>query len=251
MKKILLALVILILILFILSVIPESKKVFQTPHFTFSFSRSIDTAKIRKLADALEKNYSRIAGDLKTIPAANIETNIYASRWRYIKATNNWGGSGNIEGIAKLHFVEQAWGEDNVEKVAVHEFTHTVTLKLLIDQEPQPVDGRNFDKKFATFPTWLWEAVSVYEAGQFVNPKTLPYLNQGQYPSMSELNQRMKGGKIYTCGYTIIEYIISKYGQKKLIELIKNYGHLQTTLGITEERFCYEWYDFVKTKYLR
>ena len=125
-----------------------------------------------------------------------------------------------------------------------------VTLKLLLDNEVQPINSKSFDKKFSTFPTWLWEAISVYEAKQFVDPKTLPYLNE-HYPNISELNNRTKGGKIYSCGYTIIEYILSKYGQNNLINLIKNYGDLKRTLNVTDDLFCKDWYEFVQEKYLR
>lgn len=231
--------------------IPESRKSIRSKHFTFFFSSSIDSVKVIELSDALESNYLRIGNDLKTKPSDNIEVNIYAQRWRYIKATGNWGGSGNIEGISKIHFVEQAWGEPDNKKVAVHEYAHTVTLKLLLDHEPQPSNSTEFDQRFSTFPTWLWEGISVYEAQQFVDPKTLDYLKNGQYPGISELNSRLKGGKIYTCGFTIIEYIISKYGHERFIKLIENYGDLKTTFNVTEAQFCSEWYEFVKTKYLQ
>jgi hypothetical protein len=250
-KKIFLIVFILFLTVIILISIPENRKSIKTTHFTFLFSSSIDTTKIIELSNALESNYLKIGNDLKTTPADNIETNVYAQRWRYIKATKNWGGSGNIEGISKMHFVEQAWGETDNKKVAVHEFAHTVTLKLLLDHEPQPLNSKEFDKKFSTFPTWLWEGISVYEAQQFIDPKTLPYFNNGQYPSIAELNNRLKGGKIYSCGFTIIEYILSKYGQEKFIKLIENYGDLKTTFNVTEEKFCNEWYEFVKTNYLQ
>lgn len=249
-KKILLGLVILLLAGFIIISLPENRKEIKTKHFTFLFSSSIDSIQIARLSDALESNYFKIGNDLKTTPADNIEVNIYASRWRYIKATKNWGGSGNIEGISTLHFVEQAWGEADNKKVAVHEFAHTVTLKLLLAQEPQPVNTGNFDKKFSNFPTWLWEGISVYEAQQFVDPKTLPYFNNGQYPSITELNNRLKGGKIYSCGFTIIEYVLLKYGQENFLTLIENYGDLKKTFNVTEEQFCKDWYEFVKTKYL-
>jgi len=250
-RKILLTLAILFLTVFIIISIPENRREIKTKHFTFLFSSNIDSAQIVRLSNALESNYYRIGDDLKTTPSDNIETNIYAQRWRYIKATKNWGGSGNIEGISKLHFVEQAWGETNSKKVAVHEFAHTVTLKLLLDHEPQPLNSKNFDKKFSTFPTWLWEGISVYEAKQFVDPKTLPYLYKGQHPSIAELNNRIKGGKIYSCGFTIIEYILFKYGQENFVTLIKNYGDLKTTFNVTEEQFCNEWFEFVTTKYLK
>ncbi|MCC6287872.1 MAG: hypothetical protein IT249_08305 [Chitinophagaceae bacterium] len=250
-KRFFLILAILILTLSIIYFVPESRKEVKTQHFSFLFSSSIDTTTIIELVNALESNYTRIGNDLKTQPSGNIQTYIYAQRWRYIKATGNWGGSGNIEGISKLHFVEQAWGESDNNKVAVHEFAHTVTLKLLLDDETQPVDSKSFDKKFSTFPTWLWEAISVYEAKQLVDPKTLPYLNNGQYPSISELNNRLKGGKIYSYGYTIIEYILSRYGQNDFINLIKNYGDLKKSFNITDDQFCKEWYEFVKEKYLK
>lgn len=250
-KRFFLILAILVLTLSIIYFIPERRKEIKTRHFTLLFSSSIDTAEIIELANALEDNYSRIGNDLKTQPSDNLETNMYAQRWRYIKATGNWSASGNIEGISKLHFVEQAWEESDNKKVAVHEFAHTVTLKLLLDNEAEPVDSKSFDKKFSTFPTWLWEAISVYEAKQFVDPETLPYLNNGHYPNISELNNRLKGGKIYSCGYSIIEYILDRYGQANLIKLIKNYGNLQSTFNVTEEQFCKDWYEFVKEKYLK
>jgi len=250
-KKILLLLVILILTFFIIISIPENRKSIKIGHFTFLFSSNIDTTKIAELSDALENNYQRVGNDLKTTPADNIETNIYAQRWRYIKATKNWGGSGNIEGISKLHFVEQAWGETDSKKVAVHEFAHTVTLKLLLDHESQPLNPKNFDNKFSRFPVWLWEGISVYEAQQFIDPKTLSFLNNGQHPNITELNNRLKGGKIYSCGFTIIEYILFKYGQDDLIRLIENYGDLKNTINVTDEQFCNDWYEFVKTKYLQ
>ncbi|MBS1950362.1 MAG: hypothetical protein OJF59_000277 [Cytophagales bacterium] len=249
-KRILLLLAILILALSIIYFIPESRKKIKTRHFTFFFSSSIDTASIVELASALENSYSKTSADLRTQPLDNIETNIYSQRWRYIKATGNWTASGNIEGISKLHFVARAWGDSDGKKVAVHEFTHAVTLKLLLDNETQPVSSKDFDKKFSNFPTWLWEAISVYEANQFIDPKTLPYLNK-HYPSISELNNRTKGGKIYSCGYTIIEYILSKYGQDKLINLIKNYGDLKSTFNVTDDQFCKNWFEFVTGKYLK
>ena len=109
-KKILIIFAILILTLLIIYFIPENRKEIKTQHFTFLFSSSIDTATIIELANVLESNYARIGNDLKTKPSDNIETNIYAQRWRYIKATGNWSASGNIEGISKLHFVERGMG---------------------------------------------------------------------------------------------------------------------------------------------
>ncbi|RVT78571.1 hypothetical protein EOD40_04880 [Flavobacterium sufflavum] len=250
-KKMILGCILLILITLILLFIPERRNELKTQHFTFFYSTSIDKSKIETLSKTLEGNYMRIQNDLKTTAAPNIITTVYANRWQYVKATKNWGGSGSIEGINKLHFMEHAWDEADSKKVTLHEFTHTVTLKLLLDIEKQPINNEVFDKKFLTFPIWLWEAISVYEAQEFINPKTLSYMNKVHYPSVTELNDRKKGGKIYSCGYTIIEYILEKYGQDKLISLIKNYGNLQTTFDSSNDQFFSEWYDFVQNRYLK
>lgn len=249
-KKILLAILLLFILLFVFISIPEGKAGFASPHFNFIYSRQIDSVEIKIISDSLEGNYGRLARALDTDPESPVEVNIYAHRWRYIKATGNWGASGSIEGTGKLHFIRNDDRSEAV-KIAIHEFTHAIVLKRLIDREPQPVDSKSFDRKFAGFPVWLWEAISVYEAGQFTNPLDLPYFSNGNPPSLDELNNRSKGGKIYTCGYTIIEYILENYGQSKLLELVDHYGNISGTLGIDETGFMQAWYQYVKGKYSR
>jgi hypothetical protein len=100
------------------------------------------------------------------------------------------------------------------------------------------------------FPIWLWESVSVYEARQFIAPKSLSYFTKNSYPGLQELNDRSKGNKIYDVGYTIVEYILEQYGKNKLIGLIKNYGNMEKVLNISDEQFSKNWYEFVRRKYL-
>lgn len=241
-----------IVLLFVLLInIPENRNEFTTPHFTFRYSSSIDSSSIVGLSKILESSYSKVGSNLQTSPAQHIEVNIYSQRWRYIQATKNWGASGSIEGISTLHFIENTWLDSEISKTAVHEFTHAVVLKLLIDREPHPLDVEGFDKKFSKLPVWIWEAVSVYEAGEFHDPKSLEYFKNGKYPQISELNNRSKGQKIYTCGYTLIEYILNTYGQDTLIRLIESYGDIQTILNITEEQFSKDWHTFLSEKYLK
>ncbi|TMU56613.1 hypothetical protein [Flagellimonas algicola] len=248
-KYIIVTIALLILVLSIVANIPENRKEFKTTHFNFHYSSGIDSLSVVGLSKALEVSYSRVSSNLRTTPAERIEVNIYAQRWRYFQATGHWGASGSIEGIAKLHFMENAWLDTEISKIAVHEFVHAVVLKLLIDREPKPLDSKRFDEKFLTFPVWLWEGLSVYEAEQFYEPKTLAYFDNGNFPQISELNNRSAGQKIYTCGYTLIEYIFETYGRDKLIELVASYGDLKKTLNLTEEQFSSNWYEFIKDKY--
>ena len=239
----------IILVLSIIATIPENRKEFKTTHFTFLFSSSIDSLSVVGLSKALEDSYSKISSNLNTTPAENIEVNIYAQRWRYIKASGHWNATGSIEGISKLHFIADDHLDTETSTIHIHEFVHAVFLKLLIDREPKPLNAKMFDEKFSTLPVWLWEGVSVFEAGEFHEPKTLAYFSNGRYPQISELNSRSDGQKIYTCGYTIIEYILEEYGKDKLIELIESYGDLKKVLNLTEEEFSSNWHHFIKNKY--
>lgn len=218
----------------------------NTAHFRFKFDKQLDTGAIYKISASLESNFDSITNHLQTKPLKEIEVFIYSNRWNYLKATKNWSGSGNIEGVSKLHFLNEP--NTDIEKIAVHEFTHAIVLQLLLNQS-KDLSPEAFEKKFAEFPIWLWEAISVYEANQFVSPKTLAYFSTGNYPDLNELNQRLKGAKIYDTGYTIVEFILELYGREKLLYLFKNQGNIQLSFGITEKEFSKNWFEFAKKKY--
>ncbi|SHN24755.1 hypothetical protein [Mucilaginibacter sp. OK098] len=225
------------------------KPQFRTDHFMFIYNAKFDKKEARDVANVLEANYVRISKDLKTTPTDPIEVSLYTSRWTYATTHGHWTTGGNIEGSGKLHFLQHGWDEMDIKKIAIHEFSHAVMLKLLLDREPKPLDVTGFDKKFNAFPVWLYEAIAVYEAKQFVDPKTLPFFSNNSFPDLNELNNRIKGSKIYKVGYTIIEYLLNKYGQDKLITLIASYGNLKV-LNTTDSSFANGWHEFVKEKYL-
>lgn len=218
------------------------------PRFVMNVIGDVAPAAQRTVLDALESNYARISADLTTTPVQPFNVYFYAGRWAYSNATGNWGASGSIEGTSKLHLLPTSRLGDKAETVAVHEFAHAVVLKLLVDHEAQPLNTANFDSRFAKFPVWLWEAIAVYEAKEFTNPKRLGYITRTTYPSLDELNDRSKGSKAYKVGYTIVEYIRAEYGQDGLIKLILAYGNLEV-LKTTKEEFAKGWHGFVVKKY--
>jgi hypothetical protein len=218
-------------------------------HFVLQVVGEVPVEEQRKVLQALEANYARVGADLKTTPDWPFNIFFYSGRLAYARATGNWGASGNAEGPAKLHLMPSSRDGDKAEVVAVHEFAHSVTLRLLLNQEPLPLDTAKFDRKFEKFPVWLWEAIAVYEARQFVPPKGLRFISRNSYPSLAELNNRSQGGKIYKIGFTVVEYILAEYGQDGLIKLILAYGDTGV-LGKTAEEFAQGWHRFVVQKYL-
>jgi hypothetical protein len=216
-------------------------------HFAVTTVGDIAAADKEKIVAALETHYARISTNLQTTPAQPFEVFIYETRRGYTRATGNGGASGSIEGAGKLHMLQQSRSGDKAETIAVHEFAHAITLKLLTDHEPQPLDVVKFDRKFKKFPVWLWEAIAVYEAQQFTHPKKLSFITKTSCPSLDQLSNRSKG-EIYKVGYCIIEFILSKYGQDGLITLILAYGDV-VALKTTQAEFSKGWHDFVINKY--
>ena len=220
----------------------------QTPHFVMNAVGDVAADDQKKVLDALEASYARISTDLRTTPTQPFNIYFYSGRLAYVRATGNWGASGNAEGPDKLHLMPSSRDGGKAEVVAVHEFAHSVMLKLLLDHEPQPLNIADFDRKFEKFPIWLWEAIAVYEANQFVRPNRLPFISKTAHPSLAELSNRSQGGKIYKVGYTLIEYILADHGQDGLIKLILAYGDTKV-LGKTSEEFAKSWHAFVVKKY--
>ena len=66
---------------------------------------------------------------------------------------------------------------------------------------------------------------------------------------MSELSNRSAGGKIYEVGYTIMEFIESRWGHEATLHLMQAYGDTHEALGVDATEFVRLWQDFVETKY--
>ena len=91
----------------------------------------------------------------------------------------------------------------------------------------------------------------MYVAEEFRDPKEIPYLQEGDYPSLGELNTDFNSGRnIYDVGFLLIDYIVSSWDHDRLIELIKANGAIEETLGISEADFEMGWRKFVEKKYL-
>ena len=102
-----------------------------------------------------------------------------------------------------------------------------------------------FEDKFVNkYPQWFWEAICDYEAG-IVNSMSVKY-GMRKHLSLKDLN---KSNQIYNVGYTIIEYIVEKWGKDKLPILITSYVDINAVLGVSESDFEKGWADFVDEKY--
>ena len=229
----------------------------KTDHFVISY-QGIYKEEAQDVADKLEEHYDRIRANLNDPDHEIIQVFIHPTQTDFNKGTGlfNSTANGMSLGPNKFHVLWSNWFNgifpDDPIKTALHEFTHCIQLNILIKkaQEELTLEGhRDFDKAFEQkfineYPQWFWEAICDYEAG-IVNGISVKY-GMSKNPTLENLN---KSNQIYNVGYTIIEYIVEKWGKDKLPVLITSYVDIENVLKVSESDFEKGWIDYVKEKY--
>ena len=163
------------------------------------------------MADTLERNYLRIINDLDSDSLPQVNVHFYTNYSDLAEAVSHvvpnlplWA-IGLAISETEIHMLSpnvsgQAFG--NMLVNLIHEFAHCVSYHI--------------KPNIANNPRWLWESVAIYEAGQFRDPHTIPYLVSHDPPGLTQLNS-FDNTMIYEVGYLISEYI-SELGKNTLCE---------------------------------
>jgi hypothetical protein len=229
----------------------------RTDHFVISY-QGIHKEEAQDLADNLEENYDRIRTNLNDPDHDPIQVFVHPTQTDFNKGTGlpNSTANGTSRGPNEFHFTWTNWFNsifpDDPIKTAIHEFTHCVQLNILIkgaQGQRENADNGDFDKMFEEkfineYPQWFWEAICDYEAG-IVNSMSVKY-GMRKNLTLKDLNNN---NQIYNVGYTIIEYIVEKWGKEKLPILITSYVDIEAVLGVSESEFEKGWANFVNEKY--
>jgi hypothetical protein len=210
---------------------------FQTAHFQV-FGSTTPDATLRAAANRLEAEYPRILNELGvashptvTVRVWQDTTSFYNELTRYFGARNN--ATGYITGSTELRLL--AGG--NLDTAAVHEFVHAVSLAV--------------NPRFGNNPRWFWEAVALYENGEFVHPRLLEFLVNGKFPTLQQLNGDVNSDSpIYQVGYLLGEFIVSRYGRAPFLRLIETGADLQASLGVSNAESEAAWQSYVRQRYL-
>jgi len=229
----------------------------KTKHFVITY-QGIYKEEAQDVASSLEEHYDRIRVNLNDRDHEIIQVFIHPTQAEFNKGTGLFNGTANgmSRGPNKFHILWTNWFNgilpDDPIKTALHEFTHCVQLNILIKKakDELTLEGRGgfdsaFEQKFINeYPQWFWEAICDYEAG-IVNEISVKY-GMSQKPTLAHLN---KSNQIYNVGYTIIEYIVEKWGKDKLPALITSYVDIENVLKVSESDFEKGWIDYVNKKY--
>ncbi len=229
----------------------------RTEHFVISY-QGIYNEEAQDIADNLEQNYARIRTNLNDPDHDTIRVFVHPTQKDFNKGTElpNSTASGTSRGPNEFHFIWTNWFNsifpNDPIKTAIHEFTHCVQLNILIKEAQREwgnadieAFGKMFEEKFIKeYPQWFWEAICDYEAG-IVNNMSVKY-GMRKNLALKDLNN---SNQIYNVGYTIIEYIVERWGEDKLPILITSYVDIENVLNVSESDFEKGWVGFVDEKY--
>ncbi|WPP49769.1 hypothetical protein [Catalinimonas niigatensis] len=234
----------------------KETQLIESEHFSLNY-KGILKSEAEEMSSALESNYHRIRIELDDPNHDKINVFVHPTQKDFNTATGlkNSTANGTSRGPFAFHLKFETWYNSflppDMNKVAVHEFTHCVQLNILIQDAiaKKKFKNEDFDKEFEKFylenyPQWFWEAICDYEAGM-VNKTSVNYGMKGN-PTLKELNT---SNQIYNVGYTIPEYLVSIYGKEKLPDFIKSYCNFEKVLGVSEQEFENGWHKYVSENY--
>ena len=209
----------------------------QTDHFRIVAGTTPEPA-WRAAAARLELEYPRVVNGLGLASLPIITVRIWQDEAAYFDTLTQYFGvryaaTGYITGPTELRVL----AGPTLPTTATHEFIHAATMSV--------------NPSFANNPRWLWEAVALYENGEFVHPQTIPYLASGTFPTLQQLNADPNAGRqIYEVGYVLGEFIVSTWSRDTYLQLIRANGDIARVLGVSPAEFESAWRAFVRRRYL-
>jgi hypothetical protein len=216
---------------------------FASTHFVFRYPPG-DQAVVPSIASAVEREYTRILDDLRATAMPAVTVTLYADHAaleaavRPIVGTIPSFASGLVTSSTAIHMMSPSapgWGPlDRMQSNLVHEFAHGVSLHL--------------NPRIANNPRWLWESVAIYEARQSVDLRSVSYMAALDPPSFESMAS-VDNTRIYDVGYSIAEFIVSRWGQAALTQLVAANGDTASALGVPLADFQRQWFAFVRQRY--
>jgi hypothetical protein len=216
---------------------------YQSARFTFRYT-TLDAANVAQTAAAIESEHARITQDLNVAQMPTVVVTLYPNVDTLRQAVLPIVGpipafaSGLVTAVDAIHIVSPNAASagryaDAVVNI-VHEFAHCVSLRV--------------NPSFANNPRWLWESVALFEAGQYTDPRTLPYFSVGPLPTLAQLNS-FDNTIVYSVGATFGRFIVDTRGSDAYLALVRANGDLDRVLGTTEAAFLNEWRAFVRDSF--
>jgi hypothetical protein len=227
------------------------RKSFTGKHLIIKYAIS-DSCSVLLIENSFNMAYDRICRLFGNFPAQKIVVKVYPTMKMLLEAENIHGYIGGIvTGSFSMSVVSPCGidifnkpvNRDEQLKVIPHEFIHNQIHKI----------------NYSTV-TWLNEGTAYFLADQgrfFRNSgnwnDVITQIHENRTPTINDLEKDyesfFKIDYSLQFSYLLVEFIDSKYGINKVIELIKNDCDFQKTLGISKGDLNRQWIDYLKRKY--
>ena len=214
------------------SLVPRAR----TAHFDVHAGLASE-ATVAEIAAALESRYGRVIADLETGEVPRITVEVWSDEASFLTEMERFFGRRyNATGYVTGPSVLRVLAVSSVVRNATHEMSHAISLHV--------------NPTFGNRPRWLWESVALYENGELVDPRSISYLAQGRFPTLSELDADPNASRqVYEVGYLIAEFVVARAGRDGLLRLIRANGDV-TVIGLRDPAaFESEWSSFVRARY--
>lgn len=90
-----------------------------------------------------------------------------------------------------------------------------------------------------------------YASRQFYHPGKFEFLKKRQCPSLAELNDVKKNGKVYDLGFVLIDFIKVTWGKETVMDLLRSNGDIETVLNVSECEFESKFHNYIRDFYLK
>jgi hypothetical protein len=208
----------------------------RTPHFVLQAGLATDE-RLRAIGAALEATYDRVTAELETGDVGTLTVEVWQDEASFVAALESYFGrryasTGYVTGPATLRVLVVP----RVEVNASHELCHALSMRV------NPTIANN--------PRWLWETVALYENGERVDPRSIPYLAAGRFPTLSALDADPDASRqVYEVGYLIGEFVVFRAGREGLLRLVRANGDVGVIGFASPRAFEEAWAGFVRDRY--
>lgn len=210
-------------------------------NFDFVLHDGLEMRDVAHLRAALKKGRAEVVDAFEVATFGNVKVQIWRDDNNYQDAMEAALGSrapgsrGYVFGPGEVRLLYHT--RLSAGREAVHELVHAVTLHI--------------NESFGNNPRWLWEAVPLYFAAEFVEPATTGLFKEGGCPTLQQINAPFNaGGSIYSVGYLLTDFIIQTWGMRHLMQLITANGDIEKILDVSVQDFEQRWCTSVQEKYM-
>jgi len=217
-----------------------------SPHFIIYY-QSPDRQIVTELLDLLEDKYDSLTQLFETELNQTVNVYLHPDRSSLAESSGIEEPSEWLVGVAindtHIHLISPLnppgnHTRESVKKGLIHELVHICVASMTTTR----------------LPLWLNEGLAVYYAGQTEFKREVPGVLRSRltFPTLSEFNdpELFEQKRGYAISYTLLEFMIQRYGEQALIAFVQNYPDYELLGTMSEMQIQLEWQEYLRDNYI-